>query len=105
MAPGAAERRYGAENKMPVRVDCSYLVTAWAANSSGTPAYDEHRLLGEVMKVLPRHPVLPTSVLQGSLQGQDPPLPAVTLLSGSCKVWGNSGRPWAANRRRRSTTP
>ena len=91
----------GLKIRPPVRVDCSYLVTAWAANSSSTPAYDEHRLLGEVMKVLLRHPVLPTSVLQGSLQGQDPPLPAVTLLSGQLQSLGEfwqalGGKPKAA---------
>lgn len=64
----------------PVRVDCSYLVTAWSSQSSNTPAYDEHRLLGEVMRVLLRYPTLPKSVLQGSLSGQD--LPTSSLQSG-----------------------
>jgi len=66
----------------PVRVDCSYLVTAWASDSSTTPAYDEHRLLGEVMRVLLRHPTLPEAVLQGSLQSQEQPPPTTTLQSG-----------------------
>lgn len=66
----------------PVRVDCSYLVTAWASESSTTPAYDEHRLLGEVMRVLLRHPTLPDEVLQGSLQSQEQPPPATSLQSG-----------------------
>lgn len=91
----------GVKKRPPVRVDCSYLVTAWAAGSSSTPAYDEHRLLGEVMKVLLRHPVLPPSVLQGSLLGQEPPLPAVTLLSGQLQSLGEfwqalGGKPKAA---------
>jgi hypothetical protein len=66
----------------PVRVDCSYLVTAWASDSSPTHAYDEHRLLGEVMRVLLRHPTLPEAVLQGSLQAQEQPPPTSTLSSG-----------------------
>jgi hypothetical protein len=66
----------------PVRVDCSYLVTAWASDSSTTPAFDEHRLLGEVMRVLLRHPTLPEGVLRGSLQAQEQPSPATSLQSG-----------------------
>jgi hypothetical protein len=66
----------------PVRVDCSYLVTVWASDSSTTPAYDEHRLLGEVMRVLLRYPTLPEAVLQGSLQDQELPLPTTTMQSG-----------------------
>lgn len=65
-----------------VRIDCSYLVTAWPSDSSPAPAKDEHRLLGEVMKALLRHSTLPSAVLEGSLQGQEPPLPASTLQPG-----------------------
>lgn len=66
----------------PVRVDCSYLITAWPSESSTTPARDEHRMLGEVMKALLRHQTLPSAVLEGSLVGQQPPLPASTLQPG-----------------------
>jgi hypothetical protein len=78
------ERRNGVvfQTPAPVRVDCSYLVTAWASDSSTTPAYDEHRLLGEVMRVLLRHRTLPESVLRGSLRDQEQPPPATTLQSG-----------------------
>ena len=65
-----------------VRVDCSYLVTAWPSGTSPAPAKDEHRLLGEVMKALLRHSSLPAAVLEGSLQGQEPPLPSSTLQPG-----------------------
>ncbi len=60
----------------PVRVDCSYLITAWPSESAPNPAQDEHRLLGEVMKVLLRHRRIPESYLRGELVGQDPTLPA-----------------------------
>jgi hypothetical protein len=66
----------------PVRVDCSYLITAWPSENSTTPARDEHHLLGEVMKALLRHSTLPPAVLYGSLAGQEPPLPASTLQPG-----------------------
>lgn len=66
----------------PVRVDCSYLITAWASESSTTRALDEHRLLSEVMQVLLKHPTIPEVLLQGSLKGQEPPLPSSTLQPG-----------------------
>jgi Pvc16 N-terminal domain len=57
----------------PVRVDCSYLITAWPSESAPDPAHDEHRLLGEVMKVLLRHRLIPAAHLRGELVGQEPP--------------------------------
>jgi Pvc16 N-terminal domain len=60
----------------PVRVDCSYLMTAWPSPSAPDPAQDEHRLLGEVLKVLLRYPKIPEAYLRGELVGQDPPMPA-----------------------------
>jgi hypothetical protein len=70
------------KRRAPTRVDCSYLITAWSSESSTTRALDEHRLLSEVMKVLLRHPTLPSVLLQGSLKGQEAPLPSSTLQSG-----------------------
>lgn len=66
----------------PVRVDCSYLVTAWPSASGPSPARDEHRLLAEVLKVLVRFPTLPADVLTGELTSQAFPLPAVALGPG-----------------------
>lgn len=93
----------GTASRLPpaVRVDCSYLVTAWASASSTTPAWDEHRILGEVMKVLLRHPTLPAEILQGSLGGQEPPLPTTTLQPGRLQSLGEfwqalGGKPKAA---------
>jgi hypothetical protein len=73
----------------PVRVDCSYLVTAWPSDAAPNPSQDEHRLLGEVMKVLLRHPVIPEVLLQGSLQRQDPPMPAITIQPSELQSWGD----------------
>ncbi len=72
----------------PVRVDCSYLITAWASESSTTQAQDEHHLLGEVMKVMLRYPTMPEEVLQGSLKCQETPLPAVVLQPGHLQSTG-----------------
>lgn len=58
----------------PVRVDCSYLITAWPGEGAPNPAEDEHRLLGGVMKVLLRHRRIPEQYLRGEFQGQTPPL-------------------------------
>ena len=87
--------------RSPVRVDCSYLITAWSSESSTTRALDEHRLLSEVMKVLLRHPTIPEVLLQGSLRGQEPPLPATTLQPGRLQSVGEfwqalGGKPKAA---------
>ena len=62
-----------------VRVECSYLITAWPDKSASDPALDEHHLLGEVMKVFLRHSTIPADLLQGSLKGQKSPLLAMKL--------------------------
>jgi hypothetical protein len=89
------------KKRAPARVDCSYLITAWASDTSTTPALDEHLLLGEVMRALLRHPSIPDEVLQGRLQGQDPPLPAAALLPDHLQSLGEfwqalGGKPKAA---------
>jgi hypothetical protein len=71
------------KRRAPARVDCSYLVTAWPNPGSPTPAFDEHRLLSEVMLVLLRYPVLPRVLLRGELRTQeDAPLPSTILQPG-----------------------
>jgi|SRR5262245_14776805 len=77
------ERREGGmvtRKRPPVRVDCSYLITAWPSESAPDPAQDEHRLLGEVMKVLLRHRRIPAEHLRGELVGQEPPLRARVVV-------------------------
>jgi hypothetical protein len=59
-----------------VRVDCSYRITAWPSASAPNPAQDEHRLLGELLKVLLRHSTIPADYLRGELATQAPPLRA-----------------------------
>jgi hypothetical protein len=84
----------------PVRVTCSYLITAWPSPSAPDPAQDEHRLLGEVMKVLLRHRTIPADYLAGELAGQQPPLPASIIaerhLQSLGELWqAMGGRPKA----------
>jgi len=60
----------------PARVDCHYLVTAWAKTGVQQPEQDEHRLLGEVMRVLLRHKEIPREALRGALKSQPFPIRA-----------------------------
>ena len=87
--------------RAPVRVDFSYLVTAWASESVPDPAEDEHRLLGEVMRILFSYPTIPEDVLQGVLKEQQPPLPVSSLQPGRLQSLGEfwqalGGKPKAA---------
>ena len=61
-----------------VRVDCSYLITAWSA--ADEPSREEHRFLGEVMLALLRFPELPREYLRGSLADPDQVLPVPTAV-------------------------
>jgi hypothetical protein len=49
--------------KTPMRVECYYMMTTWAAE-----AEDEHRLMTRCLMALYRHPVLPEHLLVGSMQ-------------------------------------
>ena len=86
----------------PMRLYCSYLVTAWPIGGPEQPL-QEHRLLTQALRVLSRYPTLPPSFLHGSLIGQAPPLPMVTLHPDSLKAmsefWTSLG-----NRMRASLT-
>lgn len=93
---GATVRR-----RSPVRVDCSYLITAWSSPGHASRWLEEHNVLSEVMKALLRHPTLPAVLLQGELRGQEPPLPASTLqpgrLQSPAEFWqALGGKPKAA---------
>src|SRR6266852_2742383 len=63
----------------PMRVACSYLVTAWPVGGTEL-ALQEHRLLSQVLQLFSGLPTIPSTFLQGSLQGQEPPLPMVTAV-------------------------
>lgn len=60
--------------RAPVRVDCSYLITAWAGDIKG-----EHMLLGAVMRALLRYTTLPVDILPPPLRAQEVPLPTSVL--------------------------
>ncbi len=83
----------------PLRVVCSYLVTAWPVGGA-EPALQEHRLLGQTLQVLARYPTIPATFLKGKLVGQEPPLPMMSAkpdgLKEPSEFWtalGNKLRP------------
>lgn len=89
------------QNQAPVRVDISYLITAWPSQSVADPSEDEHRLLGEVIRALIRYRTIPKEMLQGELASQNLPLPVTTLQPGRLQSLGEfwqalGGKPKAA---------
>jgi len=83
----------------PLRVVCSYLVTAWPVGGAELPL-QEHRLLSQALQVLARNKQIPSAFLKGSLIGQEPPLPLMTAQTDGLKdpheFWtaiGNKMRP------------
>lgn len=83
----------------PVRVDCHYLVTAFAEGAQ-KPEEDEHRILGEVMRVLLRYRQIPRQFLKGEMLSQQPPVRAMAMLPSpnhSPELWqALKGRPRAS---------
>lgn len=82
--------------RAPVRVDCSYLITAWAGDIRS-----EHLLLSQVMRALLRFPTIPLALLQGRLANADLPLPTSALQPGHLQSLGEfwqalGGEPRAA---------
>jgi Pvc16 N-terminal domain len=72
----------------PVRLACSYLVTAWPKASGDELFLQEHRLLSQVFNVLSSYDTIPPMLLQGTLNGQNPPVPIVTSHIDSLKTTG-----------------
>lgn len=77
----------------PVRLDCTYCITAWST-ADAESALEEHHLLSEVLLVLLRYPRIPPEVLQGSLAepGQIAPYPTAVAAADGIKnqpeFWG-----------------
>ena len=77
----------------PLRVDCTYLVTAWSNLALAARVVEEHRLLGQALLWLSRFPIVPANLLIGSLAAQ--PFPAPTLVAQMMDE-RNSGDFWTA---------
>ncbi len=64
----------------PLRVDCSYLVTAWSKKTDAAKIAAEHRLLGQALTWLSRFPIIPEQYLAtAGFIGQ--PFPPPTLVA------------------------
>ena len=78
-----------------LRVDCTYLVTAWSAQSGGLKAAEEHRLLGLALQWLSRFPVVDESFLRGSLKTPPQPYPLSTVVA-QAQEGRSNGEFWSA---------
>lgn len=80
-----------AVRQAPRRIDCAYCITAWST-ASNDAVLEEHRILGQILRVLLTNPRLPNDVLQGSLVDQIPPYPTVAASADGMKnnpdFWG-----------------
>lgn len=92
----------------PLRVDCSYLITAWPAEATSANGNDgvdqetardiillEHLLLSEVLQVLARYPVIPSNLLQGKLAHPEQPVPP-PMITARAEGLNNISEFWTA---------
>ena len=77
----------------PVRVDCSYIVTAWSLPASEVNTQIEHQLLAQALLWLTRFPTIPATYLQGTLLNQLYPPPIYVAQVDPNK---NAGEFWDA---------
>src|SRR5262245_30260345 len=77
----------------PLRVDCSYIVTAWSNATGEVRVAEEHLLLAQALLWLTRFPTIPANKLQGSLANQLYPPPTMVAQMDPNK---NAGDFWFA---------
>ena len=96
------ERRNGEAiiHPAPMRVACSYLITAWPVGGTDL-VLQEQDLLAQVLQVLSAHPQIPASFLKGKLAGQEPPLPMMAThpeeLKNPAEFWTAIGNKMRAS--------
>lgn len=88
------------QEKPPVRIDLSYLITAWSpadVTPATEPAVDEHHLLSMILEALFKYPYIPSDVLHEDLAMIDPlpEIPATVAQSDGFKDQGQ-GQFWNA---------
>jgi hypothetical protein len=79
----------------PLRVDCSYLCTAWSAQSGGFKAQEEHRLLGQALLWMSRFALVEDRFMQGGLRTPAQPYP-IPLSVGQTREGQSMGQFWSA---------
>ena len=62
----------------PIRVDCTYLVTAWSNLTGSLKIQEEHKLLALALAWISRYPTIPAGMLRGSMTSQPQPPPVKT---------------------------
>jgi hypothetical protein len=68
LIPGAGQSGYTRVDA-PLRVDATYMLTAWSIQSAELKINEEHRLLGQAMAWIGSCPTLPPRCAAGSLAG------------------------------------
>jgi hypothetical protein len=72
----------------PLRVGCSYLVTAWSSQGGANKVAEEHQLLADAFGWLSRFPSIPGDYFVGSLVGQPFPPPSMVAQMDGNKAFG-----------------
>lgn len=87
----SADGTRAARLRPPARIDCSYCITAWST-ATDEPVLEEHRVLGQVVRILLANPTIPADVLQGTLATQIPPYPTIIAAADGIRnqpdFWG-----------------
>jgi hypothetical protein len=78
-----------------LRLDCTYLVTAWSSQAAGLKAQEEHHLLGLALIWLSRFPQIDDRFLQGTLKTPAQPYPLSTVVA-QTKEGQPMGHFWSA---------
>jgi hypothetical protein len=86
MANGNGRLDQVSMKRSPFRVDCFYMITAWAVEPG-----DEHRLLTRTLLALFRHPTLPEELMVGQMKQQPYEVQAAVArhdrLTNPAEVW------------------
>jgi len=79
----------------PVRMDCTYLSTAWSAQAGGLKVNEEHQLLGLALSWMSRFTTVEDRFLQGALKTPAQPY-SVPLTVARTKEGQTMGAFWSA---------
>lgn len=87
--------------KPSIRIDLSYLITAWSPAQT-EPVVEEHHMLSQILATLFKYPTIPPDVLQGNLATIVPPpeIPALVAQPNGFKdqgqgpFWNAAGQHW-----------
>lgn len=83
---GVADPNLAVRKRSPLRIECTYLITAWAFDPG-----DEHRLLTDCLLALARYPVLPAARLVNELRNSSHEvrtrLASHELLANPAELW------------------